>query len=88
MVRLYGPKAPLSYRTEWQAEENRITLKKFSDPQYSATFTYALPETDKLELNGTMDGKRIKARFKQAPAKKYELTNRGFHWIQELPYNR
>jgi hypothetical protein len=89
MVRIYGQKPPaLSYRTEWQTEENRITLKKFSDPQWKASFNYALQESDKLEMTGSMDGKAIKARFKRAPDKKHELTNRGFHWIQEMPYNR
>ena len=35
-----------------------------------------------------MDGKEISATLKPAPEKSYELMNRGFHWIQELPYNR
>ena len=35
-----------------------------------------------------MDGKAIIATLKRAPEKPYELMNRGFHWIQELPYNR
>jgi hypothetical protein len=35
-----------------------------------------------------MDGKAISASLKRAPEKRYELMNRGFHWVQELPYNR
>ena len=35
-----------------------------------------------------MDGKAISATLKPAPEKHYELMTRGFHWIQEMPYNR
>ncbi len=57
-------------------------------PSSSATFSYSLPEPDKLELEGSMDGKAVSATLKRAPEKRHELMNRGFHWIQELPYNR
>ena len=36
-------------------------------------------------------GERIEllcASLKRAPEKQYELMSRGFHWIQEMPYNR
>jgi hypothetical protein len=35
-----------------------------------------------------MEGKEISATLERATEKSYELMNRGFHWIQELPYIR
>jgi hypothetical protein len=88
-MRLAGPKPPnVVYLTTWNREDKKLTLAKVRTPEWLATFTYDLPEPDKLELQGSMDGKAVSASLKRAPEKSYELTNRGFHWIQELPYNR
>jgi hypothetical protein len=88
-VRLTGPKPPhLLYKLTWDTEKKKLTLAKFSTPAWSASFTYDLPEPDKLELQGSMDGKTLSATLKHAPEKSYELMSRGFHWIQEMPYTR
>jgi len=89
VMRLAGPKPPTAvYLITWDTEDKKLTLAKVSTPTWSATFRYDLPEPDKLELQGSMDGKAVSATLKHAPEKRYELMNRGFHWIQELPYNR
>jgi hypothetical protein len=89
VMRLAGPKPPnLVYTITWDTEGKKLTLAKVREPTWSATFTYNLVEPDKLELDGLMDGKAIAATLKRAPEKRYELMNRGFHWISELPYNR
>jgi hypothetical protein len=89
LVRLAGPKPPhLVYLITWDTESKNLTLTKFRTPTWSATFHYDMPEPDKLELEGSMDGKAISATLKHAPEKRHELMNRGFNWIQELPYNR
>jgi hypothetical protein len=89
MVRSFGSKPPnVVYRAKWNVAESNLSLSKFSAPTWSASFTYALPEPDKLELQGTMDGKAVAITLKPAPIKQYELMTRSFHWIQELPYNR
>ena len=88
-MRLAGPKPPnVTYMITWKPEEKKLTLAKIRTPDRSATFSYDLPEPDKLELQGSMDGKAISASLKHATEKRYELMDRGFHWIQELPYNR
>lgn len=89
MVRLTGPKPPMMvYKVTWNTDEKKMTLGKFTTATWSAEFSYNLPAADKLELTGTMDGKAIKATFKPMPEKKYQLMNRDFQWIQEMPYNR
>jgi uncharacterized membrane protein YphA (DoxX/SURF4 family) len=89
IMRLAGAKPPnLVFFLTWDLDQKKLALSKALDPAWSASFTYELPEPDKLELRGSMDGKAISATLKHAPEKSYELLNRGFHWIQELPYNR
>jgi hypothetical protein len=89
ILRLTGPTPPpLAYRMTWNPDRKELTLSKFGGPTPLATFVYDLPQSDKLELRGTMDGKAIVATLQRAPEKQHPLTNRGFHWVQELPYNR
>ncbi|HQR05350.1 MAG TPA: hypothetical protein PLN21_00940 [Gemmatales bacterium] len=89
MVRFSFPKPPMMvYKTTWDADEQKLTLGKFTTPMWSAEFIYQLPQSDKLVLEGKMDGKSIKATLKPMPVKEYQLTTRGFNWIQEMPYNR
>jgi hypothetical protein len=89
ILRLAGPTpSPSVYRLTWNPDGNELSLAKFTDPTTSATFLYDLPEAEKLELHGTMDGKAIMATLERAPQKNHQLMNRGFHWVQELPYNR
>jgi hypothetical protein len=89
IVRLAGPKPPtVVYLLTWDTESKKLTLTKVLTPTWSATFRYDVPEPDRLDLEGSMDGKAVSATLKRAPEKRYELMNRGFNWIQELPYNR
>jgi hypothetical protein len=88
-VRLAGPKPPtVFYSITWDTESKKLTFTKVRTPTWSATFRYDVPEPDRLELKGSMDGKAISATLKRAPAKRYALMDRGFNWVQELPYNR
>ena len=50
-------------------------------PQHPATHTT-------LRLILTMDGETIQAKLRRADEKSFLLTSRGFHWINEYPFNR
>jgi uncharacterized membrane protein YphA (DoxX/SURF4 family) len=41
-----------------------------------------------LTLAGDMDGQRLRVQMQSVDAGKLPLVSRGFHWIQEYPYNR
>ena len=85
-MRLAGPKPPNTfYSITWDTEAKKLTLAKFRDPKWTATFSYEQPESDELELQGSIDGKVLSASLKRCAEKEYELMTRGFHWIQELP---
>jgi hypothetical protein len=44
--------------------------------------------TDALTLDGAMGGKRIHFRTRLLDRNKMLLVSRGFHWVQEYPFNR
>jgi hypothetical protein len=78
----------VSYRVNWIGMVNKVTLTRFIPPRPQAVFDFELKGPDKLILQGKLEGKAIAVRLKPAVERQYELMNRGFHWIQELPYNR
>ena len=63
-------------------------LKKHDDPAWGASFLSERPNDNTLLLRGIMDGRKIAATLRRAPQREFLLTSRGFHWINEAPYNR
>ena len=53
-----------------------------------AFFTYELRGPGTLILDGTFDGKKTNATLHKAASREFLLNTRGFHWINEVPFNR
>lgn len=51
-------------------------------------FTYEQPDAGRLVLRGTLDGRPVVAGFHRFDPAQFLLTSRGFHWINENPFNR
>jgi hypothetical protein len=49
---------------------------------------YDRPSSDRLTLEGTMQGRQVTLRLTLFDRSRFLLVNRGFHWIQEYPFNR
>jgi hypothetical protein len=65
------------------------TLKVTSvDRKTSSTLTYRRSPSDRLVLDGTLDGRLVHLELTQVDLNTFLLNNRGFHWIQEVPFNR
>ena len=43
--------------------------------------------TDVITLDGKLDGKQIHAKLHHIPEPRFLLNTRGFHWINEYPFN-
>jgi len=41
-----------------------------------------------LVLDGDMDRHKVHMQLKLLDRNKFLLVSRGFHWIQEIPFNR
>jgi hypothetical protein len=70
------------------AEARRIALTKRDDPNWKAEITYQQPDSDTLMLDGKLDGHSIKAKLRRTDPSQFLLVSRGFHWINEYPFNR
>lgn len=77
-------------RDRYMIELGKIdfTLKKRDDPAWKAVFRYRRPDPGTLVVAGTIDGKQVHARMRLDAEKEFLLTTRGFHWINEYPFNR
>jgi hypothetical protein len=51
-------------------------------------FTYSRPDPDHLHIQGEFEKQRVDARLRKLPSADFLLLNRGFHWINEFPFNR
>ncbi len=86
VARLAGPKPPnVVYAITWDTENKKLTLAKLRPPTSSATFTYDLPEPDKLELQGSMDGKAIAAALKRSPRNITSSRTAAFNGFRRCP---
>ena len=58
------------------------------EPEWKAAISFKQVGPDVLALEGTVNGKQIRGRFRRMAASRFPLLSRGFHWINEWPYNR
>jgi hypothetical protein len=76
------------YGSTISEKDSTLALTKGSDKNWKASFTYARPAPDQLLLNGSMDGHQVQMKLKLVDRNKFNIVNRGFHWINEYPFQR
>lgn len=66
------------------------TVEMFSrsDTAKKAAFVYRFPQEDVLLFTGNLNGDTVSITMKKYDLNHFRLVNRGFHWINEYPYNR
>jgi hypothetical protein len=79
---------PDSYRAKVDTSAKTIALAKFGNQTWKAAFSFERPDASHLILDGTMEGHRIHAECELLDRSKLMLVSRGFHWIQDYPFNR
>jgi hypothetical protein len=75
----YGAKIDTSAKT--------VTLTR-SDPTVPYRFSYEQPSPDLLVLKGSIDGHTMQIEARLFDRSNFLLVTRGFHWVQEYPFNR
>jgi hypothetical protein len=78
----------LGYGLKLDEEKKTLELTEFQEPNWKASFNFERPEPDVLVLEGTIDGKKIRAKCRRMDTSDFRLLSRGFHWINEFPFNR
>jgi hypothetical protein len=76
------------YALELDEQASTLVLSKFDDADWKASFAFERPEPDRMTLDGSLDGHRVRATLRLTDPSSFRLTTRGFHWINEVPYNR
>jgi hypothetical protein len=51
-------------------------------------FTYSRPDAEHVTMTGTLGGVPLVVNLRRKDPSEFLLVNRGFHWINELPFNR
>ena len=69
-------------------EKRTLTLQKRGDPKWHTVLTYEKVSPEVITLSGALNGSEITARLRRTEERKFLLTDRGFHWINEFPFNR
>jgi uncharacterized membrane protein YphA (DoxX/SURF4 family) len=76
------------YTLDLDPGANTMALGKRDDPAWKARLSYTQPEPGRLAMEGALDGQRITARMRRVDTSEFLLMSRGFHWVNEYPFNR
>jgi hypothetical protein len=76
------------YGSQLDQEKRTLTLRKRDDPNWNTVLTYEQVSPEVITLAGALNGSEMTARLHRTDERKFLLTDRGFHWINEFPFNR
>jgi uncharacterized membrane protein YphA (DoxX/SURF4 family) len=69
-------------------QKKTLALTKDDDKNWRSSFIFQRPAPDQLILDGSMDGHKVHMQLQLLDRAKFLLVSRGFHWVQEEPFNR
>ncbi len=76
-----------SFSAELDSIKPILTLKPFGDTVNVYTFDYSF-EGENLSMNGIFEGDTLSIKTTYFNPDDFELRSRGFHWVNEVPWNR
>ncbi|GAB2697500.1 hypothetical protein GCM10027037_22000 [Mucilaginibacter koreensis] len=79
------PGSKTEYFSVTQNSAKKMLLLKRQSSQQTDTLNYKQLSPTQLQLFGKFEGQRIDVALSRI---KFELNDRGFHWVSEQPYNR
>jgi len=74
------------YQAQIDMEAKTLSLTRSKEPDQ--VFKFTQPTATSLLLDGTSDGHVLHIETSFLDYRKFPLLNRGFHWVQEYPFNR
>lgn len=75
------------YGTAIDTTAQTITFSTRGEEKEEFLFSYERSD-EHLLMEGVMETDTLKVRFKPYDPSRFGLLNRGFHWVNEVPYNR
>jgi hypothetical protein len=77
----------IGYPAVFDAAAKSIAVTN-ANKQSIGKLTYEQPSADTLIVSGDLNGQKIRLETRLVDRGKFLLVSRGFHWIQESPFNR
>jgi hypothetical protein len=78
----------IRYNLNLNPQKRLLELTKREDPKWKSTLSYERLGADRLVLAGKLDGRQVRVSLRLDAKPDFLLVNRGFHWINEYPFNR
>jgi hypothetical protein len=76
------------YSLELDPPTQTMRLASRDDPNWKGTLKYETPQPGLMTFKGELDGHQFEARMHRKELSTFRLLNRGFHWVNEYPFNR
>jgi len=76
------------FSVQLDQEKRTLTLRKREVPGWNTVLTYEQVSPEVITLAGALNGSEMTARLRRSEERKFLLKDRGFHWINEFPFNR
>jgi len=77
-----------SYDVAIDAKTQTIALTSDKDKKWKGTLHYTRTAPDQMTLDGNLGGHPAHMELRLEDRAKIPLVARGFHWVQEYPFNR
>jgi hypothetical protein len=82
----------IRYRIQINPAAGTITFRKPDFSDWKAELSYSQPDADHLVIEGHLDGRSLVIKMHKENLdeflSQFRLMTRGFHWINEFPFNR
>ena len=78
----------VGYGAAIDLKKDTLTLTKPDDKKWRAGFTFRRIGADRLIIDGRMDNHTMHMGLVLVDRSTFVLVSRGFHWIQDYPFNR
>jgi uncharacterized membrane protein YphA (DoxX/SURF4 family) len=76
------------YLSAYDRVHQTVTLSEAKGKPKVAVLHWSRPDKDHLTLTGVLSGQPVTIQLRQRRADQTPLMSRGFHWINEQPFNR
>jgi hypothetical protein len=80
--------SPQNFRLEINQDKKTLTLTRRIEPDFKAEFTFDNSQPEIMSLEGQFSGHPTTAKLHRTNVPSFLLRTRGFHWINEYPFNR
>lgn len=76
-----------SYQLSVDTTGHQLELRAWGEEEALGRFRYERPAPEALSLRGRFRGDSLELQLRRRDERDFLLVNRGFHWVNERPYN-